>query len=152
VPRSIHLIAALAFAAAVAGCGAGANGVAPGEPQSETTATAASPAPTVPAEVIQRARTIAIANTDATPIELVAAEALTPAQAQAMLTGSDDITGADRGGATYLITFRGTFIGYAVSHPYGAAPPHGRYFSVGIDPADLSVSGLAITQTREPTG
>ena len=147
----MHLVVALALAAAVAGCGAGANVAAPGVPKVETTATAASPAPTVPAEVLERARRVAIANTDGTPIELVAAEAITPAQAQATLSGSDDITAAGRGDATYLITFRGTFIGYAVSHPYGAAPPHGRYFSVGIDAADLSVSGLAILGTRGRT-
>jgi hypothetical protein len=29
--------------------------------------------------------------------------------------------------------------------------PPGRYFGVGIDAADLSVAGLAITQTRAAT-
>ncbi len=101
----------------------------------------------MPAEAIEAARRVVAPNTDGAPFEVVRTQLLTPAEAAAAgrRSQSEDIAVGTHGAPAYLITFRGDFVGHAVSYPYGAQPPRGRYFSVGINGADLSVSGLAIT-------
>jgi hypothetical protein len=129
---------------AVAGCGSG------GQPVTGVAGMhgiGAAAAPVVPPAAIARAREVATPNADGTPFVVVRTQVLTPAEAAAAgrRSGSEDIAVATNGAPAYLITFRGAFVGRAVSHPAGTQAPRGRYFSVGINGADLSVSGLSIT-------
>jgi hypothetical protein len=108
----------------------------------------AATAPAVPLEAIALAREVATASTDGSPFVVVRTQVLTPAEAAAAGASnrSEDIAVGTNGAPAYLITFRGEFVGHAVSHPSGAQVPRGRYVSVGIDGSGPRVSGLSITQ------
>jgi len=150
MPGRTHLPAVAVAVAAVlsaAGCGGGDPQTATGAPGMHGIGATAARAAAVPPAAIEAARRVAAPNTDGAPFTLVRAQVLTPAEAAAAgrRRQSDDIAVATSGAPAYLITFRGDFVGHAVSYPSGAQPPRGRYFLVGINGADLSVSGLSIT-------
>src|SRR4051794_36901278 len=154
MPGRMHLVAVTAIAVSgVAGCGSDGRQPAAGAPGMHGIGATAAPAvtatavPAVPAAAIEAARKVVAPNTDGTPFTVVRTEYLTPGEAQASDTShrSEDVAKATDGAPAYLITFRGDFVGYGVSYPFGAQPPRGRCFTVGINGADMSVSGFSIT-------
>jgi hypothetical protein len=147
--RPITAAIAATAALAVTGCGGAVPQPAPASaPSAHATTAAVPPAPKVPAAAIAAARQVVAPNADGKSFVLVRTETLTPAEAGTSATyqESDDIAYGTHGAPAYVITFRGTFIGRGLSYPPWSGPPHGRYFSVGINGADMSVSGLSLSQ------